>query len=151
MSKKETIISYFEKMDINMLELLLDDSKTYQDATKEMFLKKLELLFNDLKNNNDSFLTAYKGKCVSEKCMNSGCKGYSFVGNNSGKHLDLIFEEYKSEFFDIYHCSSLETSNKFNSKDSLLTLEIFDDEMANLFQQLTFLLNIKNANWLMKN
>ncbi|MGL6269330.1 MAG: hypothetical protein ACRC2O_15460, partial [Chitinophagaceae bacterium] len=88
MTKKETIIHYFEKMDIRMLDILLDDTKTYQNASKDIFLEKLALAFKKFKNINDTFLTSYKGICGSKVCPNKGCKGFSFVGNISGQHID---------------------------------------------------------------
>ncbi len=91
-SKKETILKSFSNMDIAMLEIILDDSRTYQDATKETFLQKLHEVFIKFKSNNDESLIPYSGKCVSGEC-NKGCKGYSFVGNNSSNHTDFIFEE----------------------------------------------------------
>ena len=44
-----------------MLDLLLDDDKTYQDATKEAFLNRLSQSFSEFKDSNDTKLIAIKG------------------------------------------------------------------------------------------
>ena len=46
MTKKEAIIKYFSSMDLEMLGLVLDESRTYQEATKEIFLENLPATFN---------------------------------------------------------------------------------------------------------
>jgi hypothetical protein len=45
-NKKELIIDCFERMDVDMLELKLDNSYTYQDVSKETFLNNNEVLEN---------------------------------------------------------------------------------------------------------
>jgi hypothetical protein len=54
-------------MDIEMLELLLNDNQTYQDARKDAFLEKLKHAFDTFKSTNDTSLIALKGTCVSDK------------------------------------------------------------------------------------
>ena len=104
MTKKEAIIQYFSSMDLGMLELLLDENRTYQDASKEIFLEKVGSAFEEFKSNGDTYLTPAKGKCDSTSCNNNGCSGFAFIGNNSNKSLPLIFEENESDYVDIYFC-----------------------------------------------
>lgn len=137
-SKKEVIIDCFQKMDIHMLELLLDDSKTYQDATKNIFLQKLKISFNELKNSQDTYLKSCKGNCSSVGC-NRGCSGYSFVGNNSKKHLDLIFAESNNDFTDIYHCGEFKSDYNGELNEAVL-LEINYDEKADYKPSVDFLI-----------
>ena len=33
-------------MDLDMLDILLDENKTYQEAYKEIFIEKLEIVFS---------------------------------------------------------------------------------------------------------
>lgn len=127
LSKKELIISSFEKMDIEMLEVLLNDDQTYQDARKDAFIEKLKEAFNTFKTVNDTSLQAFRGICVSSECSNSGCSGYSFWGSNSKNHLDLIFEETELDFKDIYVCSDLKT-NKTVDKINRIRFDIFHDD-----------------------
>jgi hypothetical protein len=37
-----SILKYMSEMDIEILSLILDENKKYQDSTKEVFLKKLK-------------------------------------------------------------------------------------------------------------
>jgi hypothetical protein len=42
MNPTASILKYMSEMDIEMLSLILDENKTYQYATKEVFLEKLK-------------------------------------------------------------------------------------------------------------
>ena len=44
-NKKNLIVESFKKMDCDMLEILLDENFTYQDAKKEVFLEKININF----------------------------------------------------------------------------------------------------------
>jgi hypothetical protein len=140
-SKKELILESFQKMDSNMLDLVLDDSKTYQDANKEVFIEKLIEAFNKFKEGGDTCLIPYKGICTFTDCTNKGCKGYSFVGNSTKNHLDLIFEETDDNYNDIYHCNRFETNDKSIERDILLDIKISIDEKADFKPSIEFLTN----------
>ena len=95
-------------MDLEMLDLLLDDSRTYQEFTKRLFLSKLGRAFDEFRRAGDSFLTIHRGKCCSAACgLNRG--GYSFVGSVSGNYMDLIIRVRKGIVQDIYECHSFNT------------------------------------------
>jgi hypothetical protein len=141
-SKKELIIKSFQNMDINLLDVLLEDDKTYQDATKEVFIEKLNETFSILKKSGDTFLLPYVGYCNSDDCDNKGCKGYSFVGNHSKNHIDLIFDETDDNVNDIYHCNEFETNEAIAEKENLIYIDIKEDEKADFEPSLDFL--IKN-------
>jgi hypothetical protein len=49
MTQKEAFLHYIKKMDIEMLELILDDSITYFGASKSLFLEKLAYIFKQVK------------------------------------------------------------------------------------------------------
>ncbi|MBS1745433.1 MAG: hypothetical protein JST21_04615 [Bacteroidetes bacterium] len=80
-----------------MLEILLDENKLYGDINKELFLEKLNMVFSKFKEAADTFLFSHKGVCFSENCPNISCRGYSFVGNNSQKHIDFVFMNQKKK------------------------------------------------------
>jgi hypothetical protein len=140
MNKKESIIHYFEKMDIGMLEILLDDSKTYQNAHKNIFLEKLEMAFTEFRNSQDTFLNSSKGKCCNKACPNMGCKGFSFVGNVSGRHIDLIFEDTDTDYADIYQCHGFDSASKNENESVPVILDIKDDEKADFIPDVDFLI-----------
>lgn len=138
-NKKESIIESFQKMDWDMLAVFLDNNKTYQNATKEVFLEKLNAAFSELKENGDTFLLPHKGFCNFDKCPNKGCKGYSFVGNMSNKHIDLIFDELEDNIKDIYHCNDFKTNDKTVKIKSLIGIDIMNDERADFKPSIDFL------------
>ena len=140
MNKKESIIHYFEQMDIGMLGVLLDDAKTYQNTPKVFFLMKLDLVFLAFKKNKDTFLKSFRGKCCLKECPNVGCKGFSFVGNVSGLHIDLIFEDSDDDYVDIYQCNGFETQRKTDNKSGFLTLDIKFDEQDDFKPDIDFLI-----------
>jgi myosin heavy subunit len=61
LTKNQLIINALEHMDVGMLDILLDDEKTYQCATKEVFLQKLSKLFKNFQQENDSFFSGPTG------------------------------------------------------------------------------------------
>ena len=133
------------EMDAEMLSLILDDRKTYQEATKEVFIEKLKGAFKKFKKENDTSLTPYPGICQSTECTNTGCKGYSFVGNNSGASLDLIFDEKNGEVNDMYYCRAM-NSNKPQVEDARsLSIHIWTDEEANFIPSTKYLYQVQQA------
>lgn len=131
-SKKELIIESFEKMDSEMLDILLDDDKTYQGATKKVFLEELNVAFSKLKQRGDTLLIAHKGFCDSFECSYSGSKGYSFVGNKSKNHIDLIFEESNNEVKDICHCGIFKLNDKRIKIGGLIDIDVRYDEESGI-------------------
>jgi len=144
-SKKELLVESFQKMDCNMLAVLLDESITYQDATKEMFLEKLTEAFSKFKRNSDTYLLPYKGFCNSEECFNKGCGGYSFVGNSSKNHIDLIFQESEGDICDIFHCNGFETNDQSIERMKLIYIDIKNDERADFKPSIDFLIKSQNC------
>ena len=139
MTKKEAIIQYFSSMDLEMLELLLDENRTYQDASKEIFLEKVGIAFEEFKSNGDTYLTPAKGKCDSTSCNNDGCSGFAFIGNNSNKRLPLIFEDHDNDYADIYSCSTFKTSEDSDAVYDIF-LHISKDEKATFKPSINYLL-----------
>ena len=134
-------------MDLGMLELLLDENRTYQDASKEIFLEKVGSAFEELKSYGDSYLTPAKGKCDSTACNNDGCSGFAFIGNNSNKGLPLIFEDHDNDYSDIYFCTVFKTSEDYDVVYDIF-LDISKDEKAIFKPSVNYLLRAsecKNA------
>lgn len=118
--QKDLIIDGFRKMDISLLEILLDDNLTYQNVSKALFLKKINAIFNTLKTKGDTFLISFRGVCVG--CESKGCGGYTFVGNHSRTSLDLVFEEDIEKFTDIYSCNDFSTKDKMIDTNEKLSI-----------------------------
>lgn len=131
--KKETIVKAIEELDMESLKLILDENLTYQDATKEVFLKKLNDIFNEFKKNNDT-LQSYSGRCGSKDCSNFDKNGMLFCGSNSGKHFNLIIEDDENENVkDLYYCNVFKCNfeDKANKKGKSLEILVYEDEKAN--------------------
>lgn len=128
-SYHKTILSYFQTMDIEKLRMYLKDEYTYQDTTKEIFLEKVQEVFESYKIAGDTELVFYPGKCGVENnlCDNCGKSGYRFVGNNSGDYIDFIFEIEGNDIKDIYDCSRFKTDvdvkNLNEQRDIYIKLE----------------------------
>lgn len=131
--KKETIVKAITEMDLESLKLILDENLTYQDATKEMFLSKLEEIFNEFKNSKDT-LQSHSGKCGSKDCSNHNKNGMLFCGRNSGKYFNLIIEDDENENVkDLYYCNVFKCNfeDKANKKGKSLEILVYEDEKAN--------------------
>ncbi len=148
-TKKQLIFQAFQTMDISLLEMVLDDDKTYQDADKFTFIQKIEEAFDCLRSDGDTELIGYPGICGGpiEACENCGKKGKLFVGNRSKNYLSLIFEEENEEIKDIYSCYSLKTREEPEINRSI-SITIKKDERADFKPSnalLTFMIRTKNA------
>ncbi len=123
----ETILIAFSSMDIDALRLHLKDYN-YQDATKEVFLIQLEKVFLNFKNAGDTELLRYEGECNGKSCPNFGKSGYRFVGNNSMRYLDLIFDIEGGDIIDIYSCAKFKSDKKIKNLKYKKHLNIPVDE-----------------------
>lgn len=146
-TKAEQIIKAFSEMNSAALEILLDDAKTYQDASKEVFLEKLEELFLTHKKLGDDFLIAYTGKCGAEfsRCDNCGKTGYRFVGNHSNNYFDFILELVDQNISDIYDCSRFETTETVENLESKASLDFNEDELAHFVKTPEYLIKVNAA------
>lgn len=145
MTKKDTIIHYFSKMDIDMLELLLDDNKTYQEATKETFLQKLNTnVFEEFKRSGDTELVPYEGVCNSKNCK-KGCSGVLFVGSVTKNHSAYIFEENQEEINDIYYCSDFKCDVISDGLRDSFSFTVAIDEEANFKPSIDYLIQAQQC------
>ena len=129
----ESLRKAISSMDIEALELILEDDVSYQETTKTIFLNKLNELFLEFKK-EDSKLIPYKGKCISEECSNKNMNGISFVGNNSGRFINLIVDHNENfTISDIFTCHIFCTNNKEKSKEFKreFKITIYENEKVN--------------------
>lgn len=107
-TQQEAIVHYISVMDIDMINDLLDDDKSYQDFPKHVFLQKLDNALYRFQQAGDTHLNIYTGTCISEVCS-MGCKGIRFIGNKSGWYMDLVFKEDNGMVLDMYECHDFST------------------------------------------
>lgn len=128
-NEREAVLYYLSKMDMEMLELVLSDNRTYQDATKNVFLEKLSHSLSEFTAKGDSELKVLKGECSNDNC-HKGCAGYAFVGNCSGFHLDFIVEGANNEILDMYYCSEFKAYSDLLDMNKKISINIKSDEEA---------------------
>jgi hypothetical protein len=116
-------------MNSKALELILEDDVSYQDTTKSIFLQKMKEVFKDFQK-EDNKLIPYEGKCISSECTNKNNKGIAFVGNKSGRYINLIIEENENgSVKDIYNCYDFCTNEKtVDENKKQLSFTVYKDE-----------------------
>ena len=111
MNKKQLIITAFENLDADMLEVLLNDRQAYQDVHKDIFVEELRRYFTKIKTYEgvDLNFKACKGHCGS---CNKEKTGYSFINSENVSMMSLIFDETEDDYTDIYKCGSFSPLDK---------------------------------------
>lgn len=127
----QTILRCFTAMDIDGLRVFLKDEYTYQEATKEVFLDKVEAVFEQHRAAGDTELLLYPGACVGQTCRNCGNRGYSFVGNHTNNYVDLLFEIKGDDITDIYSCSQFKSDIEVSDLGDRSSIDIDLDEITN--------------------
>jgi len=90
---------------------------TYQETEKPRFFNMLGTAFDTIKRAGNEFLIPHKGICNRSDC-NYKFKGYSFSGDNTGAHIDLIIEQTDGIVEDIYECDEFRCKPKIVSSTS---------------------------------
>jgi hypothetical protein len=128
-NQKEAVLYYLSKMDFEMVSLVLDEERTYSEATKDVFIEKLKEVFSYFSSEGDTELRLIPGRCDPCRCHRDHA-GYSFVGNQSNYRLDLIVEKNADEIIDIFYCSdfALFIEENLESKESLSFYFDFDEK-----------------------
>lgn len=131
----QLILDCFASMDIEGLRLFLKEGYEYQNASKEVFLNKIEELFEKFQKSGDSSLKVFPGAC----CY-SGCNpdlprtGYRFVGDVSHNFFDLrfILEQKKNnqvtDIIEIFNCNYFLTNENTEELGEHFSVFIFKDE-----------------------
>ncbi len=108
MTKLEIFLEIIREMNIDLLQVFLDDDKSYMNVPKQLFIEQLSIRFHLLKSKGiDHFSNISKGTC--QKCF-KGCSGYSFL-TNTNDYLDLLIIEKDNDIEDIFQCSELKNDN----------------------------------------
>ena len=121
----EAILYFLQRLDIDMVSSVLEDTRTYQDFAKPLFIQKLDNALDKFIEAGDTYLNRYKGSCDSKSC-NYKCKGYSFIGNNSGNYFDLIIEVKDELVNDIYECLSFKCEDEGIHKNENILIDKSD-------------------------
>jgi hypothetical protein len=102
MNQVEAIKYYIEKMDIEMISLILDNKQENLEYDKEEILIMLSNLFDEFNSCGDTELNSLSGRCA--KCY-KGMIGYTFYGNKSKNYINIIFEQIDGKLNDLTECT----------------------------------------------
>jgi len=99
----DAVLYFIQQLDIDMVNEILDDERTYQDFPKALFIHKLGVVFDEFKAAGNESLSMTYGMCDSIKCS-YGNPGYLFVGPHSQHYMELLFVSEDGQVSDIYEC-----------------------------------------------
>ena len=123
-TQADAVLYFLQHLDIDMVNAVLEEDRVYQEFEKHIFIRKLDYALDEFIQAGDTFLNRYNGFCNSEEC-NYKCKGYTFIGNNSGHYFDLIIDIKDGVVEDIYECTLFKCLNDSVSKNLRIEIEKF--------------------------
>ena len=102
----EKFLHFMSVMDLEMVQVVLDEGNEYRsNADKEELEVTLKKAFAEFRKMGDEYLRVEPGKCINKRCR-FGSGGYSFVGNKSDAHLDLITKGSANHVEEVFLCRS---------------------------------------------
>ena len=104
----DLIIHLIQNMDIDMINDILDNKRTYQDFEKWKFVQLLNIVFEEFAEEGNTFLNVYSGKCTNLECPHCN-NGYIFVGNKSFNRIGFIINQEDGIVTDILECKNLKS------------------------------------------
>lgn len=121
-TQSDAVLHFLQRLDIEMIDSVLEPNRTYQDFEKNTFVQKLGYALDEFIQSGDTYLNRFPGQCNSEIC-NYKCKGFTFIGNNSGNYFDLIIDIKEGVVQDIYECSLFKCFNQIVSKNKRIEID----------------------------
>jgi len=121
-TQTDAVIYFIQQMDTEMLSDILDCNYSYENMSKDKFLRLLDVAFNKLKDEGNTHLLSKEGRCNGKNC-NYLCNGYSFVGNFTDSHIDLLIEQEEGKVKDIHECAIFKCNDGLYQKGTLITLD----------------------------
>ncbi len=121
-TQSDAVLHFLQHLDIEMIDSVLEPNRTYQDFEKNTFVQKLGYALDEFIQSGDTYLNRFPGQCNSEIC-NYKCKGFTFIGNNSGHFFDLIIDIKDGVVIDIYECTLFKCLAKGLSKNNRIVID----------------------------
>ena len=114
--KKEAFLFFLCNLRMDMLDIVLSDKRSYNGASKEVFIEKLSAVMTDFEREGDKKLIPVAGKCTSKDC-HDGDSGYRFIGDKSRNYLDLIIQtDSDDEVLNIAYCPNFALLSRSNEQ-----------------------------------
>lgn len=120
-TQAHALLHFIQKMDIEMLDLILSNDYTYQDLHKSVFIRKLGYAFDEFMEAGNTYLNKYEGLCDAKIC-NYKCPGFTFIGNKTNHFFDLIIDIKVGVVCDIYECTILKNEKDLARKETRVML-----------------------------
>lgn len=136
MTQKEAFLKYLERMDLEMLELILDDSITYFGASKNVFLEKLSYIFSQYRlagGKGDLKVKQHK-KYANTYYLHLQILSYSnkfIIEEKDGKIIKMYTTKIKPSKDDIENLSPLEI---FFGSDEKADFKPSNEYVMNLYR-----------------
>lgn len=105
-NKKDALIHFISKFDIEMIDDILDEKHNYNNYGKDELLYNLKVVFRQYADEGDEYLEVKKNSCdcsLEDECNNA----VTFVGNNSRRFLDLIIETENDDVVNVFECTEM--------------------------------------------
>lgn len=132
-SQKEAFLFYLQKMDIEMIDLILDDKFSYFDVAKDIFINKLKSFKSELEALGEvDSIQIYQNDTSSNT--------YYLIVENYDLEQELTFKEVENKIVDI--------NSHFNSqlkKSCPLALHFGLDERINFKPTVEYLLHVQHC------
>lgn len=137
-SQKEAFLNYLQHMDVDMMDLILDDSYTYFGASKKVFIAKLSFIFN-------RYISAGGSSYLEIKQHKKHKNWYSLLMPLFNKSYRFIIEESDGEIKNI---NSSKKSRSRNAIEGLTLLDLVfgDDEKADFIASTDYKMSVYNCN-----
>ncbi len=129
--RKRLVISAFENLDANLLEVVLDDSRFYSKVPKSLFLEVYRRFVYFIKKSPE-FDTRYQAYSATAIIDEITVNGFIFVNGDGICYLKLAFEESDDDYLDIWQCKKLSTDEVAVSK-TMGGISFYDDEKKDFF------------------
>ncbi|MEN9522042.1 MAG: hypothetical protein RL065_419 [Bacteroidota bacterium] len=119
-TQEDAIVHFIHKMDTEMIDAILDNGITYYGLKKEIFIDKLQIVFDTFFSKGNNLLNSFEGVCTN---CSKGCKGFSFIGNKTNNYMDLLFEIKDGKITNIYECGSFKLNDEKIKKEGRIYLD----------------------------
>jgi hypothetical protein len=119
----DAVVYFFQLMDIQMIDDLLDENRTYENMSKEIFLRLLQSAFEVFQKSGDTYLEAEDGFCQHLQCSYLK-KGFRFIGNLSENYMDVLFSREHGKVTNIYQCLNFCTNKDTAPKGIEVNIEL---------------------------
>ncbi|MBN8833449.1 MAG: hypothetical protein BGO53_10295 [Sphingobacteriales bacterium 39-19] len=118
----DAVLYFLQQLDIEMIDTLLEENRTYQDFEKPFFISLLGAALDEFIQAGDTFLQRYPGFCNAKNC-NYKCNGFTFIGNYSGNYFNLIFDIQEGVVQDMYECPTFKCLEPGLLRNNLVEIE----------------------------